>query len=168
MSINFTPEWLNLDNQNLDNNCIKENSNDDNYKLVPVKNVDSKESIKKFLDLCGLRPCYESKEYMEWSKKNIQPYNDYIRKLFSKFHPIPVNNNIDYNLYKEKEYIDDDKEDYYEEMYYMNDMLNEMEEEEYTYDDYYDEHYTSEDEDELSDEYDDDGIDYINSKFNYL
>lgn len=167
MSVNFKPKWLSLDNQNLDK-ISKNNESDKNKdEIIPVRCIDSKESLNKFLNLCGLRPCYLSEEYMKWSKEHIQPYNDYIRKLYYKLNPISSKNNVDYDLYKEKEY-DNDKDNYYEEMYYMDEMLNEMEEEDYYYDDYYDEHYSSEDEGDVSDEYDEEGYDYVNSKFNYL
>ena len=168
MSANFTPSWLNLEPKVLNKNLLQSPVQNDIEKVTPVKPISNKESTSKFLELCGLRPCYESKEYMEWCKENVQPYNDYIRKIYSKLNPPPDKNNVDYNLYKEKEYEEEENDDYYEDMIYMNNLLNEMEDEEYYYDDTYEEHYTSEDDGELSDEYDEDGYDYVNSKFNYL
>lgn len=179
MSKNFVPSWLNLENQlekstvsNKNNEVIEnkeELKNDECYKWF-----NSTESLEKFLKLCGLRPCYESKEYMDWYKENqikIENNPNYKawKKLYDNLFPVP-NNEVDYKIYEKSEenfydsindkYDTEEEEVEYCNSYEIDQFVNNMN----LNDEYEDEYYNSPSDDETSEE--DDADDYYDYRFN--
>lgn len=172
MSKSFCPSWLKLDQSSIEMNSSK-NVETNSEELLPKPPPYPKDSLKKFLELNGLRPMNHSPEYMKWSKEHVEPYCNYWRQVCNKYSPpIKKSENIDYDLYKDRfteseynfEYNNeyDDELDIYE-PYDVTDFVENMDvfEEQYQ-----DEHIPSETDDETSDddEYED-YYDYRHSKY---
>ena len=172
MSYNFVPSWVNLKDQVEPKQIFQRNSKHDKdiecIISTDIKLFMTNERVDKFLELCGLRPCYKSKEYMEWAKdqqKNLeaQPSFQYWKKLYDSKKQ-DTSNNVDYNDYNHEDFYDEghipDEENEYIDYSEIDRFVNIMSLE----DEYQDEYYKYLSDDESSDEDDED--DYYDTGFN--
>jgi len=171
MSKSFCPDWLSLDEPSIQEKYSSKNVETNYEELISKSPSYPQNSLNKFLELNGLRPMTESPEYMDWSKKYVDPYTNYWRQILNKSSPSVTHNvNINYDLYKDKfteseynfEYNQDNEdEDYNYEQQDIQNFVGTME----VYEEQYpNEHITSDSDDNSSD--DDNGEDYYDYRHN--
>jgi len=166
MSNNFEPSWFQstLPGTNSTNITIESISNV-NSQVVPIDTkklrCESKKDLNKFLELCGLRPSYTSKKYMEYLKNRNHRETD---KYINLWKNVEILNRLKTKAKKESElsnneYLDDydyshDEDD--EEDMFCDDFVDEQYDYRYTINNYDNpdaeqEYDSSSDEDEFID-----------------